>query len=394
MGVYTTGLVTESYNIDLMDSSINENLVRDFDDGAATTIIVENEQNWTSLMRAVGLSELTAVERDGDAIYEAADGKGFFAKIKAFFNGILDKIKALFKKFLIKFESLTKSGKDFVKKYAREISRLSVSDSFSYKGYVFTHVDDDLPTDKDFMTIAADYDTTGLVNSNGYDVENVANAMLKNGRMTDSESEEDKETRNSLKTDLEKMRDDRDDTLEKLRGDLLKGASAGRLSSSEFDSEIFKYFRNDSNTKEELKKGDFNIDDCRTWLSGYEDAKSKTEKEFRKVNKAITKFLDALDKCATKLDKLNYDKEAKKSSETVSIMVSTVNETSSLLRSYSGDIIKLQNGQLAAMKDRASQSRSILVKLLTSSKAVQHNSADLDGELGVTRSLLDDVQFV
>lgn len=98
-------------------SSFNNNsypldsITETYEDKNISDIIYETETNWNTLMKAVGILELVSVEKHGEIIYEAVDIKAFFKKIKEFFKGLLEKISRLFKKIIEKVKNLFSKNK-------------------------------------------------------------------------------------------------------------------------------------------------------------------------------------------------------------------------------------------------------------------------------------------
>lgn len=106
---------------------------------AMTGIIYETEVNYSNLMKAVGIAELSSMETTGDVIYEAVDIKAFFKKIGDFFNNLFSKIVALFKKIASAIDEFftSVSVKMFINS-KRFNSLKSVPKGFKYTGYKFT----------------------------------------------------------------------------------------------------------------------------------------------------------------------------------------------------------------------------------------------------------------
>ena len=109
MGVYSTTSTMLDYDI---DNFVTE-CVHTPDMRGAYAIVAENEANYNAIMKAVGIAELAHFESTGEEMmYEAADIKGFFGKLKEFFLKIIAKIKALFKKFFALIDSYNMSDKE------------------------------------------------------------------------------------------------------------------------------------------------------------------------------------------------------------------------------------------------------------------------------------------
>ena len=104
--------------------------------------VYENEINYYSLMKAVGLSEMKYYQETGGSLFvhEAGAFGSFIEKVKAFFKKVIEKIKSIFKKFIAAIDQYTLENKKFVKKYGQEIMRKNLTD-FEFEGYKFSELD-------------------------------------------------------------------------------------------------------------------------------------------------------------------------------------------------------------------------------------------------------------
>ena len=116
--------------------------------------VYENELNYYSLMKAVGLSEMKYYQETGGSLFvhEAGAFGSFIEKVKAFFKKVIEKIKSIFKKFIAAIDQYTLENKKFVKKYGQEIMRKNLTD-FEFEGYKFK----ELETNGDKFTQKAEY---------------------------------------------------------------------------------------------------------------------------------------------------------------------------------------------------------------------------------------------
>ena len=141
MGMYSRNIYSDGAVSELLENCEAIEPRTDYFAEAALNIVVEGEENYNRIVQAVGIDEYNYFEENGvEMVYEAADIKGFFGKIKAFFVNLLQKIKGLIKKFISLFDSYTKSDKDFVNKYRRHLVSVNMK-NFEYKGYKFKYID-------------------------------------------------------------------------------------------------------------------------------------------------------------------------------------------------------------------------------------------------------------
>lgn len=91
---------------------------------AAARVVAETTANWNAIVEACAIDELNYLEENGvEMVYEGATLDGFFAKAKEFFLNIWKKIQEIFKKVLIQLNSWSKTDKDFIKKYEKDLNR-------------------------------------------------------------------------------------------------------------------------------------------------------------------------------------------------------------------------------------------------------------------------------
>lgn len=104
-----------------------------------TDSVLEGLQLQAALHVADATIEYTAVHESAEAaeaVLESVIG-GTFGKIKSGLKALWGKIKAWFKQVAKSFQLMFTSGKDFIKKYKKEIQEKRAS-GFEYDGYVWT----------------------------------------------------------------------------------------------------------------------------------------------------------------------------------------------------------------------------------------------------------------
>ena len=329
---------------------------------AALNIVVEGEDNYNRIMQAVGIDEYNYFEENGvEMIYEAADVKGFFAKIKAFFVNLLQKIKGLIKKFISLFDSYTKSDKDFINKYRRHLLTVNMKD-FEYKGYKFS--DDKLNS----------FDADAASNSTKDEVKDI-------NKIFTSASKDDCQTFLDATSDINELED-------KMRGGLLSylGGSANELSAGEFSKELFMLYRSGEDSKEVLEN--ISISDQLKYISETKDAVKKGQKVESDFNKATKKILSDLDKTERDLVKTVPSKDNTVDSSLQSTRIQAVSRVYTLTKSVQGMVVTAIGAYLTALKDRNRQAKSICVSAMNYKP--KNESTDLGG-YSEGASLLDNV---
>lgn len=380
MGVFSNrSAFGESYNaVDLLDESIDTTGVLDIEEGAISQLIAESEMNWSMMMKTVGVCELAAIEQDGEAIYEASDISGFFGKIKEFFKNILEKIKKIFKNFLVKFDAWTKSGKDFVDKYKKQLISAKTKD-LHFQGYKFTNLDYAVTED----------DMNKTVNNAGDDYIDMDPEVIANKFLG-----EVKDPKEAMK-ELDKLAEDYDDTLEKMRADTIAEISKskqGSLTAEEFSVELFKAFRDDEETKTELEDSYINVTSLMADMVNYNRVKKDTDKMYSEIDKFLRRTINKLDKAENiLLKKAPGEKDEttgkREKDERISAAIRAIAHTNRVHKDMQNLATQVSNAHLRALKDNAQQAKAICAKLLTR-KATNEAAFD-DGDFGVTHSVAD-----
>ena len=102
----------------------------------AYEIMFESEYNWNQIMYCIGMHELKEASYGRELIYEAADSKGFFTKVKELFQSMFAGVMKAITNVLAKLDFQAKNDKKFVTDNADAIRR-GISRSWTYSGYVF-----------------------------------------------------------------------------------------------------------------------------------------------------------------------------------------------------------------------------------------------------------------
>jgi hypothetical protein len=108
---------------------------------AGANIVIEAEQNWNAIMKAVGIEEVRAYAEGTEVITEAGRIGGMLDKAKQFFQNLWQKVVGMFKKLLSILDQQAKKDKDFVKKYRADVqkvmSKKDWNENLSIKYYPF-----------------------------------------------------------------------------------------------------------------------------------------------------------------------------------------------------------------------------------------------------------------
>lgn len=388
MGVYTFNEASYIQNVEAIIPN-TDNLME-----ASMQIAYESTVNYNNIMRAVGIQEANYLAETGqELVYEGATGEGFFAKLKAFFVKIWQKIKGLFTKFMALINSYTKSDKDFLSKYKKQLASVDIS-KMTYSGYKFTHDAIKIKTAKDvmFQHINKKFGITGDGFADYNTFESAVHGVIKNNNTKDDQ----------LKNVVDKIIDeDVEDIVEELRG--LAIGDNNTYTASEFSKELFSKLRNGEDSKEEFDN--MRIGDYVTWLQGSAEAKKeadKTYKENKKYFEDAIKWCEKMSKAVSvAASKKNDDFEDSDpykiysngpKSSIASITISLISRYNSLIKSASNILALINGAILTAIKDQSRQAKAICVKALTFKP--KNESASLFDDDFHTGSLLENVKLI
>lgn len=356
MSIYaTTNIFNESTTVDIDLDTIEESVHEPGIVGAMQHVL-ESEENWSKIMEAVAFDELSYFAENGtEMIYESSRISGFIAKVKDFFKKIIEKIAGLFKKFIAMIDAFTKSDADFIKKYRNQLIKANTK-NFEFKGYRFT---------------------TSAVDINKCD--SVMESHIKS-IMPEFKSSIDV---TKLKDTVQKVRENREDILENLRGKCVGQTS---VESGEFQKKLFKKLRNGEESPVTIEK--VNVSELLSAISGGSAAKKAAEKAYKDLKKSIEDKIKALDKMEKEYTKDVPDKDSTKSAK-ASAAVSYISTYSGLLRDQASILQTVNGAVLSAIRAENRQAKSVCVKLLSYSPK---NESYLDES--ASGSFLDSVQLV
>lgn len=222
-----------------------------------------------------------------EIITEAFDG--FFAKAKEIIKKFLAFIKKIFNKFVTKLHSLFKSEK-YLEKNKNEFAKFSSEDEFTIKGYNFTHLyDSDYPlgeaVDAWFEQDSTTSYNLGADSIDGYDPK-----------------DHDK-TQNDIVTTItgkyEALIDKLDDWYDEFRGKVIK-QDGYPISSSEYDEELKKVFRDDSTEMTDITIDSTAVSKAYQEFHNYQELVKAIEKTRKEIENNYLKLQKALETSAKK----------------------------------------------------------------------------------------------
>lgn len=340
--------------------------------------------NHNSFMKSIALSELAAVEQTGstDVLYESVNIKGIFEKIKMFFKKVIEKIHKIFHTFIAKMKSWFGNNASFAKTYEKEVVKgwANVKNDWEFKGYKFTNIN--------LNVEQADAMKVSLTDA----AETIKNALSSGDIATLCQASAITVSEEGLK----QVREHMDDIKESMRKGLIDGLkknsfntsvsvsySGGGLDSGEFTEELFKVFRNDQDSKEDISKDKIlesyggSISGMMTYIKEFDKIKSKTEAAERKLVKGIDDLIKKVDKAQNDLIKENKDKsksEDEKKINEIAVQASSVFQT--LYSGLSELTTQTFSALLQAQKDACVQAKEIAVKVIGQSKKITEESYD------------------
>lgn len=368
MGMYSRNIYSDGAISELLENCEAIEPRTDYFAEAALNIVVEGEENYNRIMQAVGIDEYNYFEENGvEMVYEAADIKGFFGKIKAFFVNLLQKIKGLIKKFISLFDSYTKSDKDFVNKYRKHLLTVNMKD-FEYKGYKF--------------------DDAKLT---GFNCDKVLDAIRASVNGLGKDVKYAEQNKDKCQDFLDKT-SDISDIEETMRGAAFSACDGtdSKMDAGEYSKELFKLYRDGEDSKVVLEN--ISISTQLNYILNTKDAVKKGNDAEKTFTKSTNDILKKIDKEASALAKtVPNGKDADGNdldSELQSKRVQATNRYYSLLKSAQGMVTTAIGAYLTALKDRNRQAKSICVSAMNYKP--KNESTDLGG-YSEGASLLDNV---
>ena len=363
---------------------------------AMTGIIYEAELNYSSLMKAVGIAELSSMETTGDVIYEAVDIKAFFKKIGDFFNNLFSKIVALFKKIASAIDEFftSVSVKVFINS-KRFNSLKSVPKGFKYTGYKFTAANNyaaNCNSPEDCLNSTELFgDHTELQGTYWNKDSLLYNPNIVRARVSWISDANNMETRKK--------------TIHQMRCYIV-GSDSALEKEDDFNKLLFTTFRNNQSSPSEIIDKDIDISLYKKTLQeGYGKLK-------KNISDNVNQAKDNVNKCIKELNnKVEEVGKAKgKDSDFIvakpknddgngdsfyTIATKLINAKIFYLKQYITDVTSLQVAQAKALLDETKQYKMALTKMIhESSSDSNEDKAEAKKEsFGYANNILDTVIF-
>lgn len=262
-----------------------------------------------------------------EAVAEAAIGD-MFKKIKDFFVKLWNKVKAFFHEVRKYIDSIFMSGKEFAKKYQKEIAKLDNLKDFSFKMFKYNNNFIDIMDSKyivepdELMQKMMGSDINSLLDKAAnisadakYDDEYEAN-RVKNGQAVNGKAGVWTTDGKGVKTQkwlgdpkAEQVISGMDETISFLRSDRIDDAVANQILACKYDdvdTTIFSMFRNGAESQDDKEEIDLTLSDINKFAQILIDSKAdQVDKASRKLDTTYSKTIKAVDKAANEFGKNN-----------------------------------------------------------------------------------------
>lgn len=320
-------------------------------------LVAESEANYNAIMKAIGIGELNYFEENGrEIVYEASGSNNFFEKIKQFFIKLWDKIKEIFHKFFAWLDSLTKSDTAFVVKYEKELQERwgkLTDDNFTFKGYKFT-----------FNKFVPDTVNTSI-KTGLFDAVN-------GSKYTNDIADET--TKENIDEFVKKVNDI--DINAKARALAITALDSSikddTMEESDFTKALHKYYHAEEKT--DMKKSE--LGDIGTLMQTVKEGKQAKAD----ANNAFTKFKAAFDAVISQIETMKKKADKKETnenydSETKSSFMAGYSKILELNKAALNTTTVVNSAYLQGLKDKISQAKQILTKVLTTTIKPKNESA-------------------
>lgn len=332
----------------------------------------------------------------------------FFNKIKDIIKKFIEWIKKVFKEFVAKLAALVGSEK-YIKKNAKLLNKFGSEDEFEFQGYKYTHIEsyDGIPQAKAVDAFSGSATTNGVMdlsfannfkNSADGDYYKFGTNMEDRFGDLDTNAEADRVEINRRKAATEKINSDlskrindisdkNEDFYEEFRG-IVIGKANQKFDSREFTEELFKIFRDDSDSTSSITIDSGFVNDAYRRFDKYKDvvkAIEKNKNDMVKDYEDLEKYLDKMIKYNKDTHKLDITTSGGREYASRNLGVinfgdskdgyiydsSTADKMQSLLKVYSARVSQMCqihtqafSAKLEAAKDCFKQDKQILNKAI------------------------------
>lgn len=407
------GIYTEAYaSYDHSDYTSVEPFIGESFNYHELGIIAAHEinTNYNSFMKSIALSELAALEQTGstDVFYESVDIKGIFAKIKAFFQKVLEKIRKIFHTFIAKMKSWFGDTKKFAEKYGKEIKNKwnDVKSDWEFKGYDFSIVNN-IAIDNSDIKADAKTNSTALkqlmATANFAGLANSEYASIKGGNYKDQQNNDIENTDwsnhktskndnntytitndqnyNDLKAAISSINENYEDCVDHMRQQAITSitgtnhklslkfevsASGNGLDAKEFSKELFKAFRNDEDSKKNITKSEIetmyggSINSLVEFIKNFDKTLKNVKEAQKKIDDSYKKLISNIESQASKL---KSDDTGKNDNLTY-----CAGFYQKVYSSISSIVTEEFAAYISALKEKCTQAKEICVKTISLSK--------------------------
>ena len=332
----------------------------------------------------------------------------FFNKIKDIIKKFIEWIKKVFKEFVAKLAALVGSEK-YIKKNAKLLNKFNSEDEFEFQGYKYTHIEsyDGIPQAKAVDAFSGSATTNGVMDLSfadkfkgsaegdyykfGYSMEDRFGDLDTNTEADRVEINRRKAATEKINSDLSKkindISDKNEDFYEEFRG-IVIGKANQKFDSREFTEELFKIFRDDSDSTSSITIDSGFVNDAYRRFDKYKDvvkAIEKNKNDMVKDYEDLEKYLDKMIKYNKDTHKLDITTSGGREYASRNLGVidfgdskdgyiydsSTADKMQSLLKVYSARVSQMCqihtqafSAKLEAAKDCFKQDKQILNKAI------------------------------
>ena len=372
---------------------------------AGARICAESTENMNRIMQACAIQEFCYFEENGtEMVYTEAAVTGFIEKAKAFFMNLWKKIQGIFKKAIMMFSSKSKTDKEFLNKYKKEITAAQNSsfgdtevDIYDYVFYknpgAFTRFKGCATGDSGFQAIGKTAENCARWVADKSSAKNLVSDLL-DMRSTDNNDE------TKTKTQADKLDDDlklvaendwKEDYKDKVRGDMVKVISPSApndISASEFAKEIAEACQGDSSKdtvslSTALRKAAKFLEDSKDITKGLDDWLKAWKKSIDEEVKALNTVAKDLNRDTRK--DANNTNRAKGAEHT--IVTACINMDKDIKTIG----ITFHSAVINQIKACSGQSKAICVKAVHYKKPKNESYAYTEESTG---SLLDSIELI
>lgn len=280
----------------------------------------------------------------------------FFTKVKEIIDKFLKFIKSLFQKFLTALASLVNSD-SYLKKHKKDFNDFKDVDKFDFEGYNYTF-------NPGIPVAVVDLNLSSITNPI-YTMDNI--------------------TTGSITGVINNITNDREN-----RADVFRGKVLGKSESiyeTDFANELFRIYRDNEDTTDTIEATPMYIHTCVKRFFNYSNAKSYTEKEYKRIEKEYKNLEEEIKDITSRngdlnakafIDNIGYDNKGNMPKIDNNIVIDGLKMSAELMQKIDA-FVKVQvdhiqdcsnihtlafSAKLDAMKECANQDRKTLYRAL------------------------------